>query len=90
MELCDIGIIHKCRSDDVKGFAPHEIGSTVAIWSFVIDIPTINDLFVPMTIRVNPLCGRDEVLCRISKERLLFTGIHGFAFDQNRRFTRLL
>ncbi len=60
------------------------------IWKFMVDVPAINNLFSTKTLVVCPICGRDKVLCHMSKEYLSFSGIRGFAFDLNRRFTHLL
>jgi len=91
MELCDIGIINeRCRNYIIR-FPTHEIGSAIAIWGLMVDVPTINNLFSSATtVLTCPLCSSDEVPRRMPKEHFTLASIHRCAFNLNRRLTRFL
>ncbi len=90
VELRQVRIIHKCCPDRRVSFTPNKIRSTVAIRKLMIDVPTINSLFVIRTGGGGSFCTGNKVLRGMSKKHLSLASFNGLALHLNSCFACLL
>ena len=91
MQSWELGWRHERGPDGIVRFCTYVFRIAVVVWKFLIDVPTLNGLFPAGIVLVGGSFGGCYEMFRwMAKERFLFLGVHGCAFDVDRVFRILV